>query len=156
MKTRILFSLIAFLSMSVSQVWSQAFDLSSFSDGIEQTMHKLEIGDKEAELFYDNYKSLSKSLLNLNEEIMGKDVEEVSRLIEKKFDVSKESFKEGLEKEQFIVVQNLLDKQSKLLKEALIGEKGLIGTHGLLDKDGVIGTKGARGNISIVVGTCIK
>ena len=156
MKTKVLFCLIVLLSFSASQVLAQEFDLSTFADDIEETMHKLEIGDGEVEKCHEIYKSLNKSLLNLNEEIMGINVKEVEGLIEKKFNAANKSFKEVLGKEEYNEVQNLNTKLSKSLIEALVGRRGLIGTNGLVDEKGMIGKKGARGQISIVVGTCIK
>jgi len=156
MKTKVLFCLIVLLSFSANQVWAQEFDLSTFADDIEETMHKLEIGDKEVEKCHQIYKSLNKSLLNLNEEIMGINVKEVEGLIEKKFDAANKSFKEVLGKEEYNEIQSLNTKLSKSLIEALVGKRGLIGTNGLVDEKGMIGKKGARGQISIVVGTCIK
>lgn len=156
MKTKVLFCFIALLGISANMVWAQEFDLSSFADDIEETMHKLEIGDKEAEKFVEIYKQLNKSLLNLNEELMGKNVKEVEDLIEKKFEAANERFGEVLEKEAYNEVQNLNKQLSRSLVEGLIGTNGLIGTHGLVDEEGIIGKKAGRGQISIVVGTCIK
>ena len=162
MKTKSLFFLIAFLCISVSQVSAQEFDLSSFSDDIEELLHKLEIGDEELEKCYEIYKGLSKSLRDLNEEIFGMNIKEVEELILKKYASANKEFQEVLTEEQYGMgpgpygVQDLNKDQSKMLIEALVGEKGLIATHGLVDEKGMIGKKGARGNISIVVGTCIK
>lgn len=156
MKTKILFCLLALICISVSQAWSQEFDLSTFSEDIEETMHKLEIGEREWDRSIEIYKDLSKSLLNLNEELIGTPVKEVEGLIEKKFDSANERFQEVLVKDQFIVVQNLNNKLMKQLIEGLIGTNGLIGTHGMVDEEGIISKKDGREQISIVVGTCIK
>ena len=156
MKTKILLCTSVLLFISLGRLGAQVFDLSSFADDIEETIHKLEMGDKEVEKCYEVYKNLDKSLLNLNEEIIGINTKELEKLIAKKFDAANESFQEIMAKDQYIIVQNLNNKQSKKLIEALIGKKGLIEAHGLVGKDGIIGKKGARGTVSIVVGTCIK
>lgn len=156
MKTKMLYFLIVLLGMSASQIRAQEFDLSVFADDIEETMHKLEIKGEEAEKCDEIYKSLNKSLLKLNEEITGKHVKEVDRLIERKFIAANKRFQEVLVKDQFIVVQNLNNQLQKSLTEGLIGTNGLIGTHGLVDEEGMIANKGKRGQLSIVVGTCIK
>lgn len=156
MKNKVLFSFIVILGITTTHVWAQEFELSSFADDIEELMHKLEIGEKEMDKFVEVYKSLNKSLLALNEEIAGKNIKEVEGMIEKKFAAANESFQETMKKEQFIVVQNLNDELSKSLIDALIGTNGLIGTHGLVDEEGMIAKEGKRGQISIVVGTCIK
>jgi hypothetical protein len=156
MKTRILLGTALLVFISASQLRAQEFDLSNFAEDIENMLHKLEIGDKELDKCYEIYKSLSNSLLDLNEEIIGKNLKEVANLIEKKYAASNKQFQEVLDKEQFSGVKDLNDKQSKQLIEALTGSRGLIGTHGLVNEEGVIGKKGKRGQISIVVGTCIK
>ena len=156
MKSKVLASLLAVLALTAGQVWAQEFDLSSFADDIEELMHKLEIGEKEMDRSIEIYKELNKALLNLNEEIMGKNIKEVEGMIEKKFAAASESFAELVGKEQYKMVQNQHAELSKSMTEALVGPRGLIGTHGLVDEEGMIGRKGKRGDISIVVGTCIK
>jgi hypothetical protein len=156
MKSKVLLCVLVISGLTTGQVLAQEFELSSFADDIEELMHKLEIGEKEMDKFVEVYKSLNKSLLALNEEIAGKNIKELEGMIEKKFAAANESFKESMKEEQFIVVQNLNDELSKSLIDALVGEKGLIGTHGLVDEEGMIAKEGKRGQISIVVGTCIK
>lgn len=156
MKSKLLLCVLVISGLTAGPVWAQEFDLGSFAEDIEELMHKLEIGEKEMDTFVEVYKSLNKSLLNLNEEIAGKNIKEVEGMIEKKFAAANESFKETMKEEQFIVVQNLNDELSKSLIDALIGTNGLIGTHGLVDEEGMIAKAGKREQISIVVGTCIK
>lgn len=156
MKSKILLCVLVISGLTAGQAWAQKFDLGSFAEDIEELMHKLEIGEKEMDRSIEIYKELNKSLLNLNEEIWGNNIKEVEGMIEKKFNAANESFMELVGKEQYTMVQKQHAVMCKNMIEGLIGTNGLIGTHGLVDEEGMIAKKGARGNISIVVGTCIK
>jgi len=131
---------------------AQTISLSTSESSRKQLEKELKLTEKKAEQVNTIYAQLDKQLLNLNEEINGKNKDQVKSLIAKKYEKANESLSTVLSPTEYKQVQALNKKQMTTLTTGLIGTDGLLETKGLIGTNGKIETTGKRSD-AIVVGT---
>ena len=134
-------ALVFILIISTIEVNAQTFSLSTFESARKQLKNELNLTETKVHKLEKSYALLDSQLLKLNDEIIGKNKEQVKKLIQKKFEQANKNVSNVLTASEFKQIQILNSKQMTTIT------KGLIGTNGLIYKNGSIGENGVIVNV---------
>jgi hypothetical protein len=150
MTVKNLMATLFFLSCLLQFSNAQSFSLGSFYAGRDQLKKNLNLTGARGAKFDNIYAQLNKNLLKINNEIIGKNRDQITRLISGKYKTANDSFLKILHPDEMAAVQTLNNSQMAILTNGLAGKNGLAEANGLIDREGRA-AGGVRKRVVVIV-----